>query len=211
VTPGISISGIGNVNRVEHQIYPDRIRARVWTDVDEDASFKGAIKGLVEQATATLDYHAFYACTVVAQSADMATVDVNPTGQRNQQLLGGLQRIPLRLSPGIQVQFTPGATVLLGWDGGNPALPFTCLGIPGDTALKVGVQATQVQIQATASLSMSGATLTASSSGPAALKGSTTTLGNNPIVTPVLTVGAVDYLGIPITPAPTATGTVLAG
>lgn len=212
IQPGQSLSGVGNVSRVLDVIADGKLRSSVWLDFPgNDRGVTDATQQIALNAFPGIDYFAMYACQVVAQSGDLSTVDLQPQGSRNQSLIGGLQRVPLRLMPGIKVQVTPGTTLLLGWDGGNPGSPFAALGIPGDTALQVNLAATQVQVQATAAASISGATLTASSSGPAVLKGSTTTLGNNPVVTPVLTVGAVDFMGIPITPAPTATGTVLAG
>jgi hypothetical protein len=227
IDPGTTVDGIGKVSRVEISVTADAIRAHVLTPVDDDPdrSSNADQAAFIAQKVSYVDYYAMYVCQIVSQSGDMSTVDITPVTARNQEIIGGLQRIPARYLTGTKVQVAPGATCLLGWDGGDPQGPFALI-MSGDSALKVAVSATSVDIeatadaklggatttvQATAGMSISGATLTASSSGPAALKGATTTLGNNPIVTPVLTVGAFDFMGIPIAPSPTNTGTVLAG
>lgn len=212
VVPGTNLANVGHVSRVLDTITAGRLRSRIWVELpsEGDRGIAPGIQRIVKQALAGIDYYGFYVCEVVAQSADMTTVDLQPQGSRNNSLLGGLQRIPLRLAPGIQVKFSPGATVLLGWDGGSPTNPFACLGVPGDTALKVGVQATQVQIQATADLSMSGATVNVSATGAASFKGSSTTQLGNVGTFPVLTSpNAIDCMGVPVSLlVPT---TVLAG
>jgi hypothetical protein len=203
IMPGMALENIGNVSRVEHRITGNKVRSRVWLDSSVSPGLKDAVGSLVAQAMAVVDYHAFYACQLVTQSTDLTTVDISPLGARNQKLLGGLQRVPLRGIPGVKVQIAPGATVMLGWDGGSPTAPFACLGLPGDTALKV-------QINGTVEADMSGAVVTVSATGTATFKGSGSTVLGNVGTFPVLTSpNAIDSMGVPvslITPT-----TVLAG
>lgn len=84
-----------------------------------------------------------------------------------------------------------GCTILLDQNGGITATD------KNGTALKLDGAGN-------ASVKVGGATWVAISS-------SAMTLGSNPAATPVLTVGAVDSMGVPVTNSPTNTGTVKAG
>jgi hypothetical protein len=85
---------------------------------------------------AGVDFFALYDAKVVSQSADGATVDIQPVDSR----LAGMQRVPLRLGlPGCTVKFAPGAIVRLGWDRGNPEFPYTCLFNGGESLISVAI------------------------------------------------------------------------
>jgi hypothetical protein len=135
VVPGTNIDGVGHINRCVDVITAGRLRTHVFVDLPSEGvrGANAAVARMVTQALAGVDYYASYVCQVVAQSADLTTVDVSPVGARNQQLLGGLQHVPLRGVTGIQPQIVAGATVLLGWDGGNPSAPYALGGLGGDS------------------------------------------------------------------------------
>jgi len=137
--PGTSISGLGNVNRCIDVIAGGRLRTHVYVDFPSEGmrGLNASIGRMVTQATAGIDYYASYVCQVVTQSVDMTTVDIQPVGARNKQLLGGMQRVAVRFGTGVKIQVAPNSTVLLSWDGGNPASPYVCCGLSGDSAQKI--------------------------------------------------------------------------
>jgi hypothetical protein len=136
VAPGMSISGLGNINRCVDVIEGGKLRTHVYVDLpsEGDRGIQASIVRMVAQAVAGVDYFASYVCQVESQSADLTTVDINPVGARNKKLIGGLSRVPVRFGTGIKIQIAPGATVLLGWDGGDPSQPYVCCGLSGDSA-----------------------------------------------------------------------------
>lgn len=136
-TPGMSLSGIGKVVAVQHQIMRDKIRARIWTQTsDGGQSQASSIRAIARLETAPLDYYALYQCQVVAQSSDLTTVDVQPTSP-NDARIPGLQSVPVRAGSATKVQFVQGAKVLLGWDGGDPSLPYVCCGLSSDSVQRI--------------------------------------------------------------------------
>lgn len=148
ISPGMSVSGVGNVNRVNDKIADGQMNSRVWVDLPGEGN-RGtapAIADMAKQALNGVDYYATYLCQVVSQSADLATVDIQPVGARNKALIGGLQRVPVRIGAGIKIQFNPGATVLLAWDGGNPAGPYVCGSLTSDSAIQIQIAGTTVKI-----------------------------------------------------------------
>ncbi len=96
---------------------------------------KGPLAALIRSVLSRVDYFAFYAAKVVAQSADLSTVDLVPDDTK----LPGLQAIPVRLGmPGCAVQVAAGARVLLGFENGDPSRPFAALwGTSGLTLIKL--------------------------------------------------------------------------
>lgn len=83
-----------------------------------------ALRRLVESFVGPrLDHLALYPCTVVAQRADK-TLDLQPDDHRIPPCAG----IPIRHGlPGVTVTVPAGGRVLLGYAGGNPALPYAAL------------------------------------------------------------------------------------
>lgn len=76
---------------------------------------------LVARALPRLDYLARYEARVVAQSPADDSLELSPVDER----IAGLSGVPLRVpSPGTRVILSPGARVLLGWDGADPSKPF---------------------------------------------------------------------------------------
>lgn len=137
IVPGVSVDGVGNVNRVEHIIARSKIRSHVLVDIPgEERGIRADVAGIVAQEMAQIDYFGLYECKVVTQSGDLSTVDVQPSVAK----FGGFQRVPLRLGlPGVTAQFAPGAKVLLGWMGGDPSQPYAALFQGGETLLALTV------------------------------------------------------------------------
>jgi hypothetical protein len=189
VTVGTTIPIVGQVGRVEHVIEPTRIRQYVWQTVPGTTrGIINAIQTIVKQQTIGVDYFGLYEAKVIAQSADGTTLDVQPVDKR----FAGTQRVQLRHGlPGMNVQVTPGAKILLGFISGDPSQPYVHSWAGGESVTTLTVK-------------VSNATWI--SVGP-----STMTLGTNLVTTPVLTVGSVDSMGVPVTNCPTNTGTVLSG
>jgi hypothetical protein len=144
IVPGVNVSGVGNVNKVTHYIEQTKIRSHVLVDIPgEERGMRADIAGIVAQEMANVDFYGRYECKVIAQSADLSTVDLQPVNAK----FAGLQRVPLRLGlPGVTAQFAPGAKVLLGWMEGDPSQPYAGLFYGGETltALTVGTAADNV-------------------------------------------------------------------
>lgn len=139
IVPGVNLNGVGQVAIVEHRITADATRSIVWVQVGVDRGFGESIRLLAKHALAKIDYFAFYACTVKAQSADLSTVDLNPP--TDLPLIGGLQRVSLRHGlPGCKVKVPTNTNVMLGWDRGDPQFPFAALWTGGTdvTRLQLG-------------------------------------------------------------------------
>ncbi len=143
ITPGIDLEGVGHVNRVEH-IIGDGIRSHVWTDIaGEDRGLAGAVATMVKQETAGIDYFTLYDAKIVTQSADGKTVDVQPGDER----LPGLSKVPLRNGvAGTVCKVVPGTFVRLGWDRGNPSMPYACLWQGGETVTEIDMDAAIIRL-----------------------------------------------------------------
>lgn len=84
-------------------------------------ALRAIIEGLVGSR---LDRLALYPCRVVAQSADLTRLDLHPDDSRIPPCAG----VPIRHGiPGVTVTVAPGARVLLGYAGGDPAQPYAAL------------------------------------------------------------------------------------
>lgn len=136
---GVAIDGVGKVARVQHVIDADHIRARVWTDLDSERGIRAAVSRMVRQELSGIDYFTLYDAKVVSQSADGATVDVQPGDPR----LPGMSKVPLRLGlPGCVAKFSPGQYVRIGWDRGSPQLPYACLFQGGESVTNIQLAGT---------------------------------------------------------------------
>jgi hypothetical protein len=144
VVPGTNLDGVGRVNLCVDTIEAGRLRTHVYVDMpsEGDRDIAETVGRMVKQATAGIDFFARYDCKVISQSADLTTVDVQPFGERNEKLLGGLQRVPVRAGTGIKIKFAPNARVLLGWDGGDPSKHFVTDGVSGETPLGIQLAGT---------------------------------------------------------------------
>lgn len=141
-----------------------------------------AFARLVSRALPRLDYLARYEARVVAQSPADDTLELSPVDER----IPGVSGVPLRVpSPGMRVLVSPGARVLLGWDGGDPSKPFAEsfssgttlrldlvgneMNLGDESTAAMAIKALSVLLQAT-SLSVSAPSI--------AIGGGSVTLGN---------------------------------
>lgn len=100
---------------------------------------------LVKRAVSRVDYLGLYRCRMVAQSGNK--FDVVPDDPR----LPSMSGVTLRHGvPGLSVQVTPGAYLLLGWSGGDPSAPYVQLWEGGESVTSVQVSSTQIKLGANA-------------------------------------------------------------
>ena len=114
-----------HVSRVEWELEPNRFRLIAWSDSAEaSADDSGAaIERIVDHLTARVDFFAQYPCRMVAQNAD-GSLELRPDDVR----LPAMSRVPIRYGiPDVVATVSPGARVLLGFEGGNPAHPVATL------------------------------------------------------------------------------------
>lgn len=144
IMPGVTIDGIGKVARVEHVIDAQHIRTRVWTDMaTSERGVREAIAKIVRQEVAGIDYFTLYDAKIVSQSADGATVDLQPGDPR----LPGMSKVPLRNGlAGSVCKVTPGTYVRLGWDRGSPQMPYACLWQGGETVTELDLDAALIRL-----------------------------------------------------------------
>jgi hypothetical protein len=119
--PGVSIDG-EPVHEVRIEIAPERVRVHARFGGDT----WGLFQTLVKRAAPDVDPYALWPATVVAQSADLSTVDVRADSPKLAS--AGLSVVPLRLGvPGIQVKVAANARVLIGFEGGDRTRPVATL------------------------------------------------------------------------------------
>lgn len=88
---------------------------------------KAAFDQAVEAALPNVDYHALYTCQVVSQNGD-GTLDLKP--QRTDWPTQ--KNIPIRCGvPNLKIKVQANAQVLLGWENGDPSIPFAGLWLVG--------------------------------------------------------------------------------
>lgn len=94
----------------------------------------GLIDRIVRAVMRGVDYYALYRARVVAQSADLLKLDVQPDDAR----IPGMSGIELRLGiPGFKVKVAAGQHCLVGWDAGRPSLPYALLWDAGSSATEI--------------------------------------------------------------------------
>ncbi len=144
IMPGTTVDGLGKIARSEHVLDADHMRTTVWIDIEgTERGFRESINAIIKQETAHIDYFTLYDAKIVAQSADNTTVDIQPGDPR----LPGMSKVPLRLGiPGATVQVTPGGFIRLGWDRGNPSMPYAALWQGGETPVKTIIKGTTVYV-----------------------------------------------------------------
>jgi hypothetical protein len=120
--PGTALD-LGNVSYVEHHITPDRVRTLAWLE-PATAVFdrvKAPWVKFVQAAMRKVDRYALYRARVVSQSGDLTRFDVQP----DSPLLPTFKDVRLRHGmPGLKVQVSPGAYVLIGFEDGDPRRPY---------------------------------------------------------------------------------------
>ncbi len=148
IAPGMDVENVGKVARVEHVIGTNgHSRSHVWTQIeDNDRGTLDAVTKIVQQQTSHIDYFTLYDAKIVSQSVDLTTVDLQPGDTR----LPGLSKVPLRLGiPGASAQVTPGGFIRLGWDRGNPSMPYAALWQGGETPIKLTLVAQTIELGGT--------------------------------------------------------------
>lgn len=117
--PGTTIRGT-RAATVIHVVDDGGIRTSVLSGTER---LNAALRRLVAKHLPPLDYLALYPARVVAQNGD-GSLELRPVDGR----IPPSSRVPLRLPlPGMTAQVAPGASVLLGWEGGDPSAPFAAL------------------------------------------------------------------------------------
>lgn len=88
-------------------------------------SLKTSLENIIARLTADRIYLAKHACVVDLQHSD-DTLDLTPD---NLKLRGrGLSNVPIRHGlPGVRVKVRQGSRCLLGFEGGNPDVPYASL------------------------------------------------------------------------------------
>jgi len=162
ITPGCAIDGIGKINRVEHTIESGKIRSRLWVQlVDEERGVVAAVKKMVRQEIAGIDYFTLYDAKIQSQSSDGKTVDVQPGDVR----LPGMSKVPLRNGVAATVcKVAPGTFVRVGWDRGDPSMPYACLWQGGETVTSIAIAGSDVPFVKGSSNQLGTLTLTVAGS-----------------------------------------------
>jgi hypothetical protein len=94
--------------------------------VDQDR-LKQVWDDAVSSAIPNIDFFAFYTCQVTSQNSD-GTLDLMPKSAA----LPSQKNIPFRCGiPGVTITVQAGAQVLMGWENGDPSVPFCALWLPG--------------------------------------------------------------------------------
>jgi hypothetical protein len=122
IQPGTTFNG-DTIGDVVYEQDDQSFRCRYWTE--QRAVLRGALERLVRWVTRDSIYQGQYACQVIAQGAD-GSLDLMPDDIRLRAQ--GLQAVPIRHGlPGCRVQVAPGEVVLLGFENGDPRLPYAAL------------------------------------------------------------------------------------
>lgn len=206
VMPGTTLTTVGQVGRVEHYIQAKRIRQRVWQFIaNDDRGLPGAIRGIVKQQTAAIDFLGYYEAKVISQSVDGSTVDVSPIDPR----FAGTQRLELRHGiPGVTVQIVPGATIMMGFKSGDPSMAYVHSWNPGASLLSI-----TLTDQAGDSIAIANGMVTVKAAGVQVIQASPTALALGLVGTlPLLPLGSTDAIfGAPVLINPAAAATIVRG
>jgi hypothetical protein len=122
IQPGTTFNG-DTIGDVIYELDDANFRCRYWTE--SRARLRSSLERLIRWVTRDSLYLGQYTAAVVAQSAD-GTLDLLPDDFRLRAQ--GLQAVPIRHGlPGVKVQVAPGERVLLGFENGDPRLPYAAL------------------------------------------------------------------------------------
>ena len=124
--PGRTVEGI-RVEHVIHRIAPEAFRTDVFAPREsssEDTSpLRAALASFITRVMRRTDYHALYPARVVSQGVD-DTIDVRMDDSK----MPALSKVPIRtFAPEVVIKVTPGARVLIGFEAGDPRLPYASL------------------------------------------------------------------------------------
>lgn len=128
--------GPARVGQVELRATPTTLRAVIYAEPEGERTtgLGAAVDAVVARAMRRIDRLALYPARVVSQSA-AGLLDLQPDDAR----VPSCQGVPIRHGlPGVTVTVAAGQRVLLGYEGGDPALPYAALWAAGAvTAIKI--------------------------------------------------------------------------
>lgn len=97
---------------------------------------------LARSAFPDVDFFVLYGAKVESCDEANKTVDVTPADTR----IPSMSKIPLRFGvPGVVADVAAGSRVLVGWDGGDPSLPFA-MTFSSDSSSEVKVTADAIKL-----------------------------------------------------------------
>lgn len=101
------------------------------------------IQAIARSGDPRREYRAWYRATVKTQSADLKTVDVDLDDDR----LPAMSKIPIKHGlPGAKVAVAPKSTVMVGFENGDPAMPFAAVWDGGTVTLQLTLEATKIEL-----------------------------------------------------------------
>lgn len=117
--PGVTLLD-QQIRYVVHEIQPGSLRTAAYLQTPG-----GVMDQFLAGVRQEIAYTKLYPSTVVAQNADL-TLQLLPDDARMRG--AGLDNVHIRYGlPGFEVHVREGATVMLGFEGGNPAMPYASL------------------------------------------------------------------------------------
>lgn len=138
--PGTTF-GQEKIDRVEHNISGDVVRTAAWVWRGASAGLDHDFQALARVAARPFDFYAMYAGETKAQ--DGQKFDVQPSDDR----IPTMGKIPIRNGiPGLQLKVPNGASVLIGWDGGDPRKPYCSLWGGGENPTSLSVTAKVISL-----------------------------------------------------------------
>jgi hypothetical protein len=190
--PGVTFLG-RKVSRVEHSAENGKLRTVYWVEQEGETPglldpVKAKLAAFVRWVMRDVTYHKLYSATVVGQNAD-GTLDLTLD---DKSIAGkGLQGIKIRHGlPGCKVSVKKDATILLGFENGDPNLPYASLWTLDDKTLE--------------SISVDGGTQPVNRVGDLVISGGPQTMVTITVLTPVA-------VATPVGPGMIATGTAISG
>lgn len=118
--------------------------------MSEASKLIATITAIVRAALTRVDLFALYGCKVIGQNGD-GSLELQPDDPR----IPGASQVPIRYGiPGVRVEVAAGSRVMLGWENGDPMVPFAALWNPegckliilGDGSRPVARQGDPVQV-----------------------------------------------------------------
>jgi hypothetical protein len=122
LVPGVTVDGSAAATDVEWQWDAKRLTARVYA-ASQPSRRLTAWRRIVDAVDPRRAYRACYEYRVVSQETDR----LNLQAVRAADGMPDLLRVPYRTT-GLRVMWTPGATVVVGFLGADPARPFVIAG-----------------------------------------------------------------------------------
>lgn len=117
--PGINITEIGHISRIQYQINSSSMRAVVWTEI-EDTGTRGVLADFDKLTNTIMDkmkYAGLYLGNVTSQKSDYSEVDITSVDDAVPSPTS------VRVLSGYELKLTD-EQVLFGWIGMNPNQPF---------------------------------------------------------------------------------------